>query len=251
MRYLNVFKGTLLRTFSELKRYYLNTLTSFAIMTMIFYFIIVGINKFGNPAVLGESIQAIAIGYVVWMALIGTVTDLSWTIINEMSIGLIEQSFISPIGPTLIYLSYQLSNFIFVIPLEIIIMMIVFKIAGISILIPPIFLIVLMLLMIQGYGIGLMIAGVTLRFKRTQAILNLIQFGIIGVLMGNYKGIWKYVVPANGFVRILRNIINNNRTTLNDWLYMFVSSAMYIIIGILVFDFFAKLVRKRGEIAQY
>jgi len=59
--------------------------------------------------------------------------------IREMSIGLIEQSFISPIGPTLIYLSYQLSNFIFVIPLEIIIMMIVFKIAGISILIPPIF----------------------------------------------------------------------------------------------------------------
>ncbi|SHH46940.1 hypothetical protein [Thermosipho atlanticus] len=251
MKYLNVFKGTLLRSFTEVKRYYLNTLTSFGIMTMIFYFIVVGINKFGNPAVLGESVQAIAIGYIVWMALIGTMTDLSWTIINDTNIGLIEQTFISPIGPTVIYLLYQFSNLIIVIPMELVIMVIVFKIAGIPVLIPLSFFIALVLLMIQGYGIGLVLAGMTLKFKRTQSILTLLQFGIVGVLMGNYEGIWKYIVPANGFIQIFKNIVNGKGTTLNDWFYMLISSSIYVIAGILIFECFARIVRRKGEIAQY
>jgi len=251
LKYLNTFKGTFLRVFAEIKRYYLNTLSSFTIMTIIFYFIVMGINKFGNPATLGDSIQGLAVGYIVWMALVGTMTDLSWTIINDMSIGLIEQSFISPIGPTLIYLFYQFSNFVFVIPLEFLIMIIVFKIAGLSIIVPPIFLISLLLLMIQGYGIGLILAGITLRFKRTQSILSLIQFAIVGVLMGNFDGIWKFLVPANGFIDILGKIINGIGTSVYDWFYMLTSSAIYMIVGVIVFDYFANVVRKRGEIAQY
>lgn len=251
MTYLNVFKGTILRVFSELKRYYLNTISFFTIMTMLFYFIILGVTKFGNPVTLGEGIQALAIGYIVWFTFIGTITDLSWTIINEMSIGLIEQAFISPVGPSVIYLFYQFSNFLIMIPFEFLILIVVFKIAGLSLAIPPTFLLALILLMLQGYGIGLILAGITLRFKRTQALLNIVQFAIIGLLLGDIKGILKYIVPANGYMKILRNIINGSKTTFNDWFYMIVSALLYIAIGILLFNYFANKVRKRGEIAQY
>ncbi|MBB6062660.1 ABC-2 type transport system permease protein [Thermosipho japonicus] len=251
MVYLNVFKGTVLRVISELKRYYLNTISFFTIMTMLFYFMVLGVTKFGNPANLGESIQALAIGYIVWFTFLGTITDLSWTIINEMSIGLIEQAFISPVGPSTIYLFYQFSNFLIMIPFEFLILIVVFKIAGIPLIIPMSFIIALILMMLQGYGIGLVLAGITLRFKRTQALLNIAQFAIIGLLLGDYKGIVKYIVPANGYMKILRNLIEGSSLRFSDWIYMITSSLLYIFIGVILFNYFADAVRKRGEISQY
>ena len=249
MRYINLFKGTFLSAIAEHKRYYLNTISTLAVMILIFYFMIIGVNRFGSPTSLGNTLQGIAIGYFVCIALLSTLVDLSWTIINEMNIGIIEQSFLSPLGPSIIYLFYQLSNFIFMMPLILLMMVIIFKMAGLSIIVPGEFFIILILLIFQGYGIGFMLAGITLRFKRTQALLQIIQFGIIAFLIASFKGIFKFIVPANAYVAAMRMSINNNPIDFNYWIGMIVSTVVYLIIGMLIFSYYSNKVRKRGEIA--
>ncbi|QTA38824.1 hypothetical protein JYK00_04775 [Thermosipho ferrireducens] len=251
MKYLNLFKGTLLRVIAEIKRYYLNTLSTFAVMILIFYFMVIGINRFGSPASLGNNLQGVAVGYFVWIALLGALVDLSWTIINEMSIGIIEQSFLSPLGPGVIYLFYQLSNFIFMMPLTLFMMVVIFKMAGLSILVPKEFFIILILLIFQGYGIGFILSGITLRFKRTQALLQIVQFAIISFLIASFDGIYKFLVPANAYVVAMRMTMNNKPIDSYYWIGMIVSTLAYLTIGMLIFSYYSNKVRKKGEIAVY
>ena len=252
MKLLYVFISTFKRSWFEIKRYWLNTISSIISIIIIFYVISLGFKYVGSNMNLGNSLQTTAIGYFTWTAILFSITDFSWTIMNEMNRGLIEQVFLSPFGPLTVYSFMQLSNMILMIPLMYIILIVVFKMASLSIIVPISFFIILMLLLIQSYGIGMILAGITLRFKRTQALLQITQFAIIGLLIFKTKSnLLKMLIPITQYFEAFYKILNNINISVNEWFMMLGASMIYFSLGALIFALFIKAVKINGELSTY
>ncbi len=242
--------GMVYRIFIEMKRYYLNFLSSIVVMIIIFLLIVLGFKSFGGSAASG-TLRDTAIGYFMWMTMLFTLTDLSWTIMNEMQRGIIEQEFLSPYGPLAVFAAYQFSSILFNLPLLYGMMVVIFSLAGVSIKVPPVFFLYLVAAMIQTMGMGMMLAGITLRFKRTNALLQLVQFAVIGLLFLDARGFKAMIIPVSPYFYIMKKILSGESPEGATVLFALIGTAIYLAAGLLVFKFFERAVRIRGDLTTY
>ncbi len=246
----NLFVGVFKRSFTEMKRYYVNYLSTIITMFIIYTLIILGVKSIGGPSA-GDTLQATAIGYLTWIAVLMTLTDLSWTIMNEMQRGIIEQEFLSPYGPLAVFIFYEISNLILNVPIMIGMMYGMFAVAGISLEINPLFFILLILLMAQSQGIGFILGGLTLKLKRTNALLQLIQFAVIGLLFVKTEGLQKVFIPISPYFELLRKVFNATPIQSYEVFFTIIGTFFWLFIGIVIFNFFEKVVRKEGALSIY
>ncbi len=242
-------RGTFTRVIGEMKRYLLNLFSSIIIFLIIFLLIALGFKNFGQGQSL--SFRNTAVGYFVWMSVMMNLTDLSWTIMNDMQRGIIEQVFISPFGPLVVYTTYEILMLIIELPIVYGMMVLIFSIAGMSISVHPSFFYFLIIAMLQSLGIGYILAGVTLKYKRTQALLNLAQFALIGLLFVNTNKWAMTLVPIAPHFRAMSTASEGASPS---WEYFAVSTLgtiIYIAVGIYIFSLFAKSTLKRGELSMY
>lgn len=247
---MNLFVGTFKRYFWEFKRYFANTISSIVVIFIIYTMIILGMKNFGSSTAL-EMLGGTAVGYFVWTVVLVSLTDLSWTIMSEMQRGIIEQEFLSPFGPLTVFMMYEISGLLISLPLIYGIMVLMFWMAGLPILLPPSFFIFLLLLMVQSYGISFILAGLTLKFKRTNALLQLIQFAVIGLLFFKPSGVLSIIVPISPFFHVMNGIVEGKSPGLGDYVLCIAASLLWTAIGTYVFGVFEKNVRKLGSLSIY
>ncbi len=250
MGYLNLFKAVFLRSIAELKRYYLNTISTFVTLTIIFALIAFGMRSFGGPN-MGSGLRETAVGYFAWTSLLWLIGDLSWTIMNEMSRGLVEQIFLSPFGPLAVYVFYELVSVILSFPLLYGLMVVVFFMAGVDLRVPPSFFLVLITMMLQAIGIGMVFGGITLKFKRTNALLQVSQFAVIGLFFLKVPK-WAWIlVPVTPHFDLMRGIMAGKGLDPAEYGLALISTVLYLAIGMSIFGAFSKMVRKTGDLTMY
>ncbi|RKX53604.1 MAG: hypothetical protein DRP30_04225 [Thermotoga sp.] len=244
--------GIFKRFVAEFKRYYLNTISFFITITIIFYLIVLGFKSFGGgaPNITG-SLQSTAIGYFTWIMVVSVLTELSWNLMNEMNRGIIEQIFLSPFGPIKVYSFGQIVSLIINIPFLYLVMLVIFKMAKLKLIVPPAFFLNMFFLLLQTYGFGMILGGITLKFKRTQALLQISQFAIIGLLVLNPEGKLGFMIPISPHFMIFRMIMNGENVGMVLWLKVFTASLIYYYIGTRVFAYFVRVVKKNGELSIY
>ena len=245
---LALFAGMLYRMIVEMKRYYM--ISSIIVIVIIFVLIVLGFRSFGGPAA-SESLKDTALGYFLWTVMLFSMTDLSWTIMNEMQRGIIEQEFLSPFGPATVFLMYEVAYAAVTLPIFYGMMVIIFSMAGMSIAVPPTFFLFLIGALIQSMGIGMILAGITLRFKRTNALLQLAQFAVIGLLFLDASG-WKaLVIPISPYFKIMKGIIAGNGFDPKFALFTAAGTLIYAVVGMLFFKYFERGTRIRGDLSVY
>ena len=244
--------GIFKRFTAEFKRYYLNTISFFVTITIIFYLIVLGFRSFGGgtPNMSG-SLQSTAIGYFTWIMVISVLTELSWNLMNEMNRGIIEQIFLSPHGPIKIYSYGQIVSLVINIPFLYLVMLIIFKMANLKLVVPPAFFLNMIFLLIQTYGFGMILGGITLKFKRTQALLQISQFAIIGLLVLDPGGKLGFMIPISPHFKVFRMIMEGEHVDPMMWIKIFTASLIYYYIGMRIFAYFVRLVKKNGELSIY
>ena len=248
---LYLITGIFKRFIAEFKRYYLNTISFFITITIIFYLIVLGFRSFGGAPNMSGSLQSTAIGYFTWIMVISVLTELSWNLMNEMNRGIIEQIFLSPYGPIKIYSYGQIVSLILNIPFLYLVMLIIFKMADLRIMVPPAFFLNMVFLLLQTYGFGMILGGITLKFKRTQALLQISQFAIIGLLVLSPEGKLGFLIPISPHFKIFRMIMEGQSISLTMWFKIFIASLVYYYIGMKIFSYFVRLVKKNGELSIY
>ena len=167
------------RFWIKLKRYAFNTLSGLVTLYLIFLLIFAGAKYAQGFGInlFGESLEGLVVGFLVWTFALSAYSDLSWSLMREAQQGTLEQLYMCPFGFRFVSFAWIVSSFLttFVFSGTLLFLMMVttgkYLRLPLGTLLPLAFLTVAPI-----YGLGFVMAGLALVFKRIQAFFQILQF---------------------------------------------------------------------------
>lgn len=180
-----VFKSTWMRDLRMMTRYVFNTISSLTTMYIIFTLLFFGAKSIGAGAMnLGDTLESMFAGYVAWMLALMGCTDLAWGVSNEAQTGTLEQLSLSPLGYRWVALSSLSFNFSFQVLFISVLVALMSLTTGQRIHLDLVSIVpVVACIYAQAVGLGLVLAGLALIFKRIQSFFQIVQFLLIGIFL--------------------------------------------------------------------
>lgn len=255
---LRAFLANFWKNLIEFKRYYFDSITSIMTILLFFYLIFFGVKAVGgNAPQFGETIDGIIVGYFMWLAFIFSFQGVSWGIIEEAQRGTLEQVFMSPIPFEFQMLSRIISNFIFNVLLATMpLMYFAAFTTGRSLSFDPITLVYLLLVgVISATGVGMIIGGIAMIFKRVSSFIQIVTFGSLAFTMMDPKNVLMKFIPMSQAAYMMRMMALDKIGFLEfqfvEHVYLWLASFLYISLGIFIFRAFEKKAMKLGSLSQY
>lgn len=103
------FKAELWRQFYLYKRYSFNYISDFFLLILMFMAIFWGGSLVGG-GVLGKSLNALVVGYVLWSLIQNTISQMGTTVMNNAKSGILEQQYLMPISTKRLFLNKSIVN---------------------------------------------------------------------------------------------------------------------------------------------
>ena len=198
-----------------------------------------------------------SVNYIFWFLAMMVVNNIGYEVINEAMRGTLEQLSMSPMGiwrimSTRLFAS-TLLNFIMIIGLLYLSMLTTGQWLNVDIIaIMPI----LILTLISMFGIGFMIAGISIILKQVQAFLQILQFILAGLTFVPLS-----VAPFLAFfpfvkgVDLVREVMINGATLSQiGWANFGILGAnavVYIVVGLVFFLYCERVAMNKGLLAHY
>lgn len=246
----------IIKEFILMKRYIVNSLSGAVTLYIIFFIIFQGYSEAAGGILVGDTIEALIIGYIIWILAISSFQDITFTIQDEKKEGTIVQLFMAKYSLIRIFLTKAFSQFILNLCL-IIFMLIAMMLTTNHYLQFPIVEVmgILFIINLNFWGIGFFFGGLTLIYKKMESALQIMQFAFMAlVVIPIEKGITKYLPSAWG-IEILKRLVNNPQInyeyTLTDITLLIVPSIIYFSIGLVVFYFLKEKAIRKGIVEQY
>lgn len=257
MHWINLFKANLRKEYIELKRYLPNTIAMLFTFYLIFVGMFMGIQLIGDPSTQDMNIQYTIVNYIFWFLAMMVVNDVGWQITNEAMRGTLEQLSMSPMGIWRIMvtrlISTTLLNFVFIIGLLYLSMFTTGQWLNLDLIaILPI----LVLTLISMFGIGFVIAGISIILKQVQAFLQILQFILAGLTFVPITNtpILAYLPFVKG-VDLVRKIMIDGVTlsqiSATDFLILGGNAVVYFSLGLGFFFVCERIAMKKGLLAHY
>jgi ABC-2 type transport system permease protein len=238
--------ANLLKELFYLKNKKISVALSIANAFFLFFALYIAFNNFGFRDSSVE-ISIFIINYILWYFSLSAITEPGWNILSETHNGTLEQWWLSPFPFWFILLSKMFSN-VFINGIRTLILMFcIYFFLNSHYLFEPKFLILLVISTIGMYGIGYIIAGISLIHKKTSDILPIFQYLIFALVAIPIKeNPFLMLIPIyNGSSLIKLNILKHS-ISLFDWLQLLMVSFLNILIGIVIFSLCEKYCRKKG-----
>lgn len=258
MRYLWTFRAVLVRFLIELKRYPLNTLSSLATLYIVFLILFTGARYAQGLGVnlFGEGLEGLVVGYLVWTFAIIAYSDLSWELMREAQQGTLEQLYMCPLGFRFVSASWIVASFLVSLAWVAALLGLMMVTTGQFLLLPLGSLVpVLLLTVAPVYGIGFMMAGLALVYKRIQAFFQILQFVFVALVAFPADTLWGKALPLSLGTRLLGRVMVDGDTLatlpLTDVLVLVATAVFYLVLGIGVFRLFEGVAKDRGLLAHY
>ncbi len=258
MKYLHSFWAVTKREWIELRRYSFNSLVGLALYIGMFAALFSGAKYIGqNNYALNDSLEGFLISYALWFMAMAAFSDTANSIIDEARKGTLEQLYMTEIPFVWLLISKNMISTIIFSSLFFIIVQFQMLITGIQLHVDIISIFVILFIgLFSLYGIGLIMAGLGLLFKRIQNLLGASQFIIVGVMIVSPTDIplvklLPFVHARELIMSIMRRGISMFQFSLYDWLTLFLNSSFYIIVGVVLYKLAEKEAFKRGMLGQY
>lgn len=104
------FKAELWRQFYLYKRYTFNYISDFFLLILMFMAIFWGGSLVGG-GVLGKSLNALVVGYVLWSLIQNTISQMGTTVMNNAKSGILEQQYLMPISSKRLFLNKSIVQY--------------------------------------------------------------------------------------------------------------------------------------------
>ena len=251
------FKAELWRQFYLYKRYTFNYISDFFLLILMFMAIFWGGSLVGG-GVLGKSLNALVVGYVLWSLIQNTISQMGTTVMNNAKSGILEQQYLMPISSKRLFLNKSIVNIIVSLAQAILILIVVMFFTNHWIKFPPVMIIPFLLALVVTVGLGYLIVSLVLRFKRIGSTLIIFQYIYLGVLLinfENYNDITKYLsclLPICPMVSWMRLAINNRPYNMAFYFGGSLFNAiLWVLIGLFIFSLTDKYVKKNGTLSLY
>ena len=160
------------RFWIELKRYAFNTLSGLVTLYLIFLLIFAGAKYAQGFGInlFGESVEGLVVGFLVWTFALSAYSDLSWSIMREAQQGTLEQLYMCPFGFRFVSFAWIVSSFLTTFVFSDTLLFLMMVTTGKYLRLPLGTLLPLAFLTVAPiYGLGFVMAGLALVFKRIQA----------------------------------------------------------------------------------
>jgi len=196
MKILNIFKASLYKQLIEKKRYFFNTIANIIVFYIIFIVIFLGFKFFNKTSAItpnnyGNTLEGIIVSYYTWTMIMATYTYSSFNIMDDIKKGTLEQLMITPIKYSRLLTIDNLINILIFSMLSLIILFMLMLTTGHWLNFNLISIIILILIgMISILGIGLLLSGLAIKFKKIESILSAMQFVFLiltFIRVDNYK----------------------------------------------------------------
>ncbi|NCU17330.1 ABC transporter permease [Bacillus sp. P1(2020)] len=240
-----------------IKRYWMNTLSMIVSFYIIFLAMFLGIQVVGDPSTAELNTQYVIINYIFWYLTMAVMSGIGWVVMNEVTLGTLEQLYMSPLGAWRIFLARIVSSTIVEIGIVIVMLILSMLTAGtwlnLDILsIFPIF----VLTIISMIGVSFMIAGMAVIFKQINSFLQISQFIFAGLTFVPLS-VAPFLVffPVVKGVDMVRQIAIHNYTladfSLMDYTALILNAIVYLVLGIIVFSRCERHAMEKGILGQH
>lgn len=257
---LHAFMAEFRRGIIEFKRYPTEFISQVFLVVIIFYGLFLGGKYITGGEIFGDRLSGVVIGYVLWVLVLDAIGEMGYTISEEAKNGNLEQVFLSPLGATTILFVRNLANLIYLIFFLSIVLIFIMVLTGHYLSLTIMNLIPLLMAVGVAIGIGYLVASMTIIYKRTDQLLNMMQFALLFVIMTpftDFAGNWtiiSIIVPFAPMVGLLKEMIINNASLLEVGSLFWWSCANLLIwvgIGLYTFRLANKRTRNMGTLGHY
>lgn len=261
---LNLLKEELRREWILRKRYWANLLSMAITIYVLFLFVVMAGSAMGAGAVMPAEGKASAlVGIMMWTLSMGSVGVLGWSFFNEAATGTLEHLYLSPLGPQRIFLARSVADFITSLVTMAFATVLAMVTTGVRLDLPVLELAVILPLSVIGvYGFGFLLAALTLTVKRTQSVMQLVQFfflfftGAMVPLENMHPAIRYFgeTLPMSAGVRAARAVTIEGATLVDvsgHLLHALVTSLVWLALGLAVYTLADRRARLKGSIGQY
>jgi ABC-2 type transport system permease protein len=256
---IELFLAELKRGWIQFIRYSAEAIGGVFITTAAFYGLFLGASYAIGPGVtLGERLDAIIVGYVLWSLVTFIMFDIAGTLQSEAQTGTLEQLFISPFGAVRVFLVRAIANFTRQVVLIAIIIGIIMGLTGRWLAFPPLLILPLITVVLGAYGFAFILGGLTLLLKRVQQLLGIVQFALLFLLTApveTWTGGMQQVgqlLPMGIGAGLLRDLMARNLPLNGSQLALAaLNSGIYLAIGLAVFHWAEQQTKQRGGLSGY
>ncbi|MUK90783.1 ABC transporter permease [Ornithinibacillus sp. L9] len=257
MSWINLLKINIKKEIVMMKRYLPNTIAMLLTMYFLFLAMFAGIQIIGDPSSQDVHTQFVIVNYIFWSLSLIVVQDIGWQITTEAAQGTLEQLSMSPMGVWKIMLmrliATVLANIIIIIVLLYLSMLTTGQWLNIDVItLVPIF----VLTLISMFGLGYIIAGISIVLKQIQSFLQILQFVLAGLVF-----IPLTVAPFLAFFPIVKGVdlvrgimidgLSWHSINIIDYSILIFNAAFYFILGLFFFLYCERVAMKKGLLAHY
>lgn len=253
----NAFLANFKKSWIEFKRYYFNTISGLATFLIFFYLIFFGVKAIGGSGVdFGNTLEGIIVGYFMWVMFIFSFQGVAWGIIDEAQRGTLEQVFVSPIGFEYQMLFRMISDFVFNVLFAIPLMYFAAYTTGKRLSFDLGTLLYLLVIgTVSALGIGMILGGIALVFKRISSFIQIVTIGSLGFTMFDVSKLWYRFLPMSQAAYLMRRLAVEGtkfyQFAIFDHLILWIVAFMYLMAGIIVFRVFERRAMITGTLGQY
>ena len=238
----------------EMRQYWFETVTGLIFMCAVFIGLFYGIKSFVVDANSGSSLDGLLFGFLLWSFASQAYQSVTRSIIEDTQKGYIEQLFLSPRGFTGVMLSKVLvellSGILFVTLLAYVTMWLTGNWLDLNL---PALYACLLLAAPSLVGVGFLISGLALVFKRVETIGAMLSLALMGLVALD-------ALPLNGFTLLP---FAAGASLAREWVLQGLplngqhvilvagNSVLYFALGLFAFKRLEALAKRRNLIGQY
>ena len=246
------------RSWTMLRRYGAETIGGIVATTVVFYGLFLSAKYVAGEVQFGDRLDAIVVGYVLWSLVLFIVGDISGGLQQEAQTGTLEQLFLSPFGAPRIFVTRALAGLTTQLLLNATILLIISLLTGTRLAFPIALMLPLVAVLLGAYGLALAMGSLALLLKRVQQVLGVFNFGLLFVLtvpVESWAGSAKWLgmlLPMTPGAGMLRALMAQGRSL--DGLQLtiaFLNGAGYFAIGLSLFCWAEREVKRRGKLSGY
>jgi ABC-2 type transport system permease protein len=255
------FKVSFEKSLKDFTRYKFNTIMEFATFYILFMTMFLGLNFFGqnmeaSPLKLGNTLENLIVGYFIWTIMLVAYSSVAYGISSDATKGTLEQICMSSLGLHSVVIVRSIANLFINIVLCFILLVFIMMTTGYWLSLDVISLTVVILIGIFSiFGISLILGGLAVIFKQINSFLNIVQFLLISLILFDMSPLVSVLLPFRPAINMVYDITREGFNLLSfsilDYICLILNSAIYFIIGLIIFNYCGKIAKKKGLLGQY
>ena len=255
---LELFFAELRCSWLQLRRYPIESIAQIIITSVIFYGLFLGAGYIAGSIQLGDRLDSIIVGYLLWVLVNFVMANISGKLQYESQTGTLEQLFLSRYSAVKVFLMRGLADLSLEIVKILIILVIITLFTGSRLSFPPILVLPFICVLLGAYGFAFIIGSIALLLKRVQQLLPLLLFPLLFLLTiptETWTGTPKFLaflIPMTPGAGLLRDLMARGEgINIITLAIAFINGIVYFAIGLFMFRVAEKEAKRRGILSGY